>query len=646
MSHAVMGDDLQVRLLSIEVSGLRRLLDCKCHLGGKVTAIVGPNEAGKSTLLLALKHINTNEAIPTTLLSRVRRPDDDDVIIAADWELDESDLASLAEWDLERPPVRLRIEKKGTGKRLIEVTPKPSRKSAIYESALTPLQRFLESGTGKKLPRADPDDEDASVEVGDDLDWIVNNLSAGRWTKWDDDDIDRSTRIVDSLAEMGGSSNSLAAKAAASLRQVVVTAKFRDPVDVWRTLLGRVPVCVEFSQVDRNLLSSYQLDALDLDEPPQALANLVDLAELDLQDLVNYVNDGDRGMAATVLRNANARLATFYGERWRQSELHVVLDRDGLRLDILIEESGGGTYVLNERSDGLRAFVALTAFLARHDLDRPVLLIDEAETHLHYDAQRDLVDVLIEQEVAQQVVYTTHSPGCLPPDLGTGIRAVVPVKGRPGVSTILNQFWSADAPGFSPLLLMMGAAAAAFTTTRSALLVEGPSDMILLPSLLRLALGQPTLPYHVAPGLSTTAPDRYTDFDLVAARLVYVVDGDAGGQSIRVNLTARGIPDDRILALNGHGSGATLEDLVSQSTFVQAVNDELTVTHQSIIGSVPNTLGRYSVVRQACEAAGLQMPSKVAIAGRLVWNIDRLELAPTARRILLKLHREAAQRLE
>ena len=57
---------------------------------------------------------------------------------------------------------------------------------------------------------------------------------------------------------------------------------------------------------------------------------------------------------------------------------------------------------IEERSAGLQMFAALLAFCARYaDYVPPILLFDEAETHLHYGAQADLVHVFETQNVAQ-----------------------------------------------------------------------------------------------------------------------------------------------------------------------------------------------------------------------------------------------------
>ena len=114
---------------------------------------------------------------------------------------------------------------------------------------------------------------------------------------------------------------------------------------------------------------------------------------------------------------------------------------DGRVLHILVKSPGGQFDRIAERSDGLRQFLALLMFLSSHPNLKvpPIVLIDEVERHLHYDAQADLVQMLAHQDVAAKVVYTTHSLGCLPEDLGLGVRMV---EATDHLSQINNWFWS------------------------------------------------------------------------------------------------------------------------------------------------------------------------------------------------------------
>ena len=191
-------------------------------------------------------------------------------------------------------------------------------------------------------------------------------------------------------------------------------------------------------------------------------------------------------------------------------------------------------------------FVALAAFLdANSGGNPPILLVDEAENHLHWDAQADLINLFHSRGLVSQVIYSTHSPGCLPHDLGNGVRAVAPISGQADRSYVKNWIWGSDA-GFRPLLLCMGASAAALTPHRYAVATEGVSDFILLPSLLRRAIKSDSLPYQVVPGLAQLAKGDICRIDSESDRMMYLTDGDEGGKRMRRKIKSAGIPDDRV----------------------------------------------------------------------------------------------------
>jgi predicted ATP-dependent endonuclease of OLD family len=282
---------------------------------------------------------------------------------------------------------------------------------------------------------------------------------------------------------------------------------------------------------------------------------------------------------------------------------------------------------MDERSDGLRWFIALRAFLSRPESVKPILLVDEAESHLHYDAQADLVAVLEAQDLAASVIYTTHSVGCLPSDLGTGIRLVV-VKDAQH-STLDNSFWSSG-PGITPLLFGMGARLLAFTAIRVVVLAEGPSECVLLPTLLREATDRDDVGFRIVPGLAVVADDDFDTLAQEAARMGFLVDGDPGGRRIRDKLVGAGVDARKIIALRDLAdNGLQLEDLVSVDTFVAAVNEEIQRWQpgRPTIQRTDVETGdhRMDAVKKWCSANGVNVPSKVALAQRVV---DRRVLGP------------------
>jgi len=183
---------------------------------------------------------------------------------------------------------------------------------------------------------------------------------------------------------------------------------------------------------------------------------------------------------------------------------------------------------------------------------------------LHYDAQADLIQMLSHQQQAAQVIYTTHSAGCLPKDLGTGVRLVEPNKDQER-SGVENWPWQKD-QGFGPLLLGMGASTLAFVPTRAALIGEGGSEIVLLPTLIREAVGLQALDFQVAPGAAEASRAAIAHIDFQGSKVAWLVDGDEGGADNRRHLRASNIPPERIFTLGGEGGGLTTEDLVFRQT--------------------------------------------------------------------------------
>ena len=398
-------------------------------------------------------------------------------------------------------PVRMSYSRRFEGGvPLVRLEPRPIRQRAEYDIAMSDIQAFCDSDELSHIDSVigkDDDEVEGKLPFSQRLHQVMTVLAVEA-TVIDDDVAHDAEFIASELArtQFDGIGS--------ALRYVVQWRRLPDAnQEAANRIHVRAPNFLLFSEADRSLLSEYDIQTkAAVTAPPAALANLTRLAQLDLVQLRAAIKANDDGRVVTMQNRANRRLASAFTRSWRQSAITVELNVQRSILKILIKENDDIVTGFDERSAGLRMFVALAAFIASQNTAvPPVLLIDEAENHLHYDAQADLVNMLLTQQEAAQVIYTTHSPGCLPPDLGTGIRAVVPSKSEPAVSEVRNSFW-AHAAGFSPILLAMGAGAAAFTASRYAVLAEGASEMILMPSLIRAATSLATLPYQVAPGLS------------------------------------------------------------------------------------------------------------------------------------------------
>lgn len=632
-----------MRLISLEVRGFKRFEEAKIKLDADVIALVGPNEAGKTALLEALAHLNAEGEFRSREITRELSLPAGHIVLGARFLLEPEDQAALEEFVPDHDARWFVVTKNAGGDldwRIEPALPVPSWGPGVAARVRGQIDQILKSAWAKKNATT----LELKRHLGSLRDYLstdegpIENLAALReiGEVFDDESL-RKKSPPKSFGDLLRWLRSFPEE-----YERAVAAREAAHKKLW----NRCPDFLMFGEAERTLEETYDL-ARALPDPPEGLNNLALLAGLDLKRLFAAQQSKDVPKTKSMVANSNDRLQEVFSGAWTQSHITVQLDSDGTLLHLLVKNPVEGYTSIAERSQGLRSFVALIAFVAARNLPRrPILLIDEAEAHLHYDAQADLVRVLTKQEAAVQVFYTTHSAGCLPEDLGTGVRLVLPTgESR---SVVRNSFWIGG-PGFSPLLFGMGASTLAFTPTRHAVIGEGASEMILLPSLLREATGLRSLGYQVAPGLAIVEEESVQSLDLEAGRVAYLVDGDEAGAEIRSKLRRSGIEEGRIVAVGGaRYPGYVLEDMVDEGAFRGAVAEELRRSHGDLDFSdlkLP-TKNRPGAVRLWCEKQGIPMPSKVAVATRIVEGRRTVRLVePRRKNMLIRLHGELEKAL-
>ena len=619
-----------MHLVWFELHGYKRFaLPTKLHVDGKLIAIVGPNEAGKTSLLDAFVHCNGTEVIlshgPSQETTRGKDFDNSHEIIEATYALDEEDRKIIEHipgaGEVRWYSVARRVGDKSS---YVSQRPRPKRNLGPRMAAHREMLKFRDTvADAFELP-----DEDTELE----LDSLTEQLESKKETldaveldaisncadQIEDYCIEHKIVLFDSLPQI--------------LRDLAKTEAEEHPEHLVRELLfDRCPRYLMFTDEDRQLESEYDINGFfrnekgqDLRIPkiPKAIRNLVSACDLNLRDLYEARVSNDEGRIETLLDQANSLIRNLMTNNWSQSNVTVRLRLNNSRLHILVGATGSQFVRIAERSDGLRQFVALLMFLSNQPrlTVKPILLIDEAERHLHYDAQADLIQMLARQDVAAKVIFTTHSIGSLPEDLGTGVRLVEPNEAHH--STVNNWFWDSDVPGFSRLLFGMGASTLAFIPLRFSVITEGAFEMIVLPTLLRLANNLSHLGFQVAPGLSSATAEQIAMIDGESPRTVYLVDSDNAGDKIRRKIIRAGIPKNRILQMpKVNQAGSVTEDFVSDKAFVRAVNTELARSYgnkykvsvsEVAAPSRPKSLGSW------CAANGIREPNKRAIAYNLL----------------------------
>jgi hypothetical protein len=602
-----------MRLISIGTHGYRRFVERnEMNVDGRVVAIVGPNEAGKTSLLNALRHLNVSGDFSQGELSRGTDPPDGPIVWAR-FLLEDEDREALNQLP-GTENVRWFVSAKyldGERRGWIEPTLRRDLRPRVR------MVKLLTRAARHTLVDSAPTPEGLPT-LREALASLAENLSSDAETL---PGIAEELRSVASrlASELPGQGPKYVRELPERLEKLAAHEEAERPHS-WavQQLYKRQPEFLFFGNEERSLQSDYDIVAV-ADDPPVALRNLLQLAGFDLSRVRDAIAEEDFGLAEHLEEQANKRLKSIFEDAWRQSGVTVRLRIDGSILRVLVSATAGGYTTMSERSDGLRWFISLLTYTALNPSDvKPILLVDEAESHLHYDAQADLIRVFSQQRSAVKVIYTTHSAGCLPQDLGTGVRVVVPTDD--GTSKLRNHFWT-EGPGFSPLITAMGASVLALIPTRFAVIGEGPSEVIMLPSLLREVSGQEDLGFQIAPGLAEVRPSAVTGLDLEGARVAYVVDGDKGGRAIRKKLEKGKVPTDLIVTLGGPSSKAVLEDMLKKEVYLQAVNLELARSHGKEVQIPPQVLpnlGRPAAIGVWCSEKGIEAPNKTAVSYRIL----------------------------
>ncbi|MEL6687898.1 MAG: AAA family ATPase [Pseudomonadota bacterium] len=413
----------------------------------------------------------------------------------------------------------------------------------------------------------------------DDILQILNRVNE-RIDEEDFDALEELSKIFDNLEE-----NDPLAELGDQVSQFISSKKDYDHA---RTILRKLkPLIPEFrfyDPVENDLGMPYNFSSLFGDEnnikkPTAGMQALFDEFDVDIKTLASLIRSGDSAPTQGLIDHVNIKLRNFPLGKWSQSDVYLKIVPRNPYIDLLVVNSDGFSVTrqynnFDQRSDGYKRFISLQTFLMLNKSSSEIiLLMDELEQHLHYDAQADLISALSEDTEIQQVIYSTHSVGSLPPDLGNGVRLVKWDDEKRENSTVVNKFWANDdAEGFDPLLYGMGATTMAFFPTKRVVFAEGATEMLLLPTLFQEALDLKVLPFQVVHGLSNMNDSSLQLAGNKVSGAFFIVDGDGGGETIKKNLVGAGVNAERIFSLGKGKKLITVEDAVSDGIWIDAVN--------------------------------------------------------------------------
>lgn len=180
---------------------------------------------------------------------------------------------------------------------------------------------------------------------------------------------------------------------------------------------------IELPQLAQRL---QQVGYAKLNSEEQTIKIILDLAKVNIED---FLKKGDTPIGRTLRsydkRQASAFLTRKFQELWKQKKVEFDIEIDGPTLNIFVKDQGFSMPVrLDRRSTGFRWYVSF-AWRFTHatagEFKDVVLLLEEPGVHLHPAGQRDLVRFFDGLGQNNQIIYTTHLPYMI--DTGTPERA-------------------------------------------------------------------------------------------------------------------------------------------------------------------------------------------------------------------------------
>lgn len=497
----------------------------------QVTAFVGRNESGKTTLLKALHKFNP--ATPEPYDPQREFPRDRytrDYIakgkIGSDWPVcsvlfempDElRKEISLALDNDQECPVKVILTRYYDQSLVVEYIPELEDKPVIPDGTCSALSEFAKSA--RRIPAETPEQEEATKALRQTLaDWA---------SSWQDkltplDDL-RNAEGIKSLTSLKSEANGKSSPQTADAVDALVgaidvnikNAQKQSVVGIANAIVEKsLPVMVYFENYGildsaiwlprflddlarstsdgrvRTISAMFRHVGLDPKEitdlgADESLKSRLQGSQISPEALAQ--NQRQKEERAIRLNSASTDISNRFSAWWsqRRHKIRYHADGDYFRIWVADDRRPDVEIELEARSKGFQWFFSFyLLFLVESDDGHKdaILLLDEPGMHLHPTAQQELIGFFENLAQKNQLIYTTHSPFLID---GEHLYRVRPVtEDESGHSHITAETWPADRETIFPLQAAAGyAMVKGLFQNRNNLLVEGMTDFYYLKSL-------------------------------------------------------------------------------------------------------------------------------------------------------------------
>lgn len=417
-----------MKLTAFRIQNYRSVNDSGWINAGKMTALVGRNESGKSNLLLALASLNPKGG-PKPLSKLKDFPNDrnldehsdDLVVVETKWDFESQELDEIERLIERKTELRsVQVSRAYKNDRLVDLVGfegcKPDRTQFV--KGLRAFDASIEVVIGKS------ESPEGITQAYEGLKAAVLNKDADdyEWAQAVDAAAKKLRVEVEGAGQaLGTSEERLEALEQASL---AVLREDTDRETLEKRVLSWLPTFIyveDFTNIAGtidvneyvNHRGSRQATDVDIN-----FRKLCKVAGLSPEELISVKPE----QRALLTNRASAQISKRIQSLWSDRRLQVDLRIDGNRFDIYVLDPNSDYPVLvnlDNRSRGLRwffsFFITYLADTNEGEADNAILLLDEPGLFLHAGSQKDLLKFL-SRELPIQSIYTTHSPFMIPAD--------------------------------------------------------------------------------------------------------------------------------------------------------------------------------------------------------------------------------------
>ena len=221
-----------------------------------------------------------------------------------------------------------------------------------------------------------------------------------------------------------------------------------------------------------------------LNDEEQTILIVLELANIDIHELVTKGNTPEgRAERQSDIIQASTYLSKQFSKLWRQKEVHFDIKIDASTFNVTVRDEGMTLPVpLRRRSTGFRWHVSFAwrfTYASRGEYKNCILLLEEPGVHLHPDGQKDLLSVFERLSETNTVLYTTHLASLIDPGFPERIRIAEVIDHH---ARVIDGIVSSQHGPMAVIEARLGLSGEHSTLlgNRQTLILEGGTDLVIL----------------------------------------------------------------------------------------------------------------------------------------------------------------------